>query len=173
MANFSRDRGDTRNYSGELDRAKSAGHRASTADRRGRAPAKVKLDEHRAQIREVGHGDKCLTSGWSSGRLGAVSSELDGRECRRGSPVASGGEGRARERVRVCEMRRGASAGHWQGSKKGARRVGGASWPRNLATCVSAHTLVHGGREEGGSDRVGPRRRERKKGRSGQRLDDW
>jgi hypothetical protein len=37
----------------------------------------------------------------------------------------SGGEDRARERARVCEMRRGASAGHWQGSKKGAGRVGG------------------------------------------------
>jgi hypothetical protein len=49
LANFSRGRGDTGNYSGELDRVKSAGHHASTADRRGRAPAKVKLDEHRAQ----------------------------------------------------------------------------------------------------------------------------
>jgi hypothetical protein len=46
---FSRDRGDTGTYSGELDRAKSAGHRASTVDRRDRAPAKVKLAEHRAQ----------------------------------------------------------------------------------------------------------------------------
>jgi hypothetical protein len=43
LANFSRGRGDTGTYSGELDWAKSAGHRASTADRRGRAPAKVKL----------------------------------------------------------------------------------------------------------------------------------
>jgi hypothetical protein len=42
LANFSRGRGDTGTYSDELDRAKSAGHRASTADRRGRAPAKVK-----------------------------------------------------------------------------------------------------------------------------------
>jgi hypothetical protein len=49
LANFSRDRGDTGNYSGELDRAKSAGHRASTADRRDRAPVKAKVDEHRAQ----------------------------------------------------------------------------------------------------------------------------
>jgi hypothetical protein len=48
-ANFSRGRGDTGTYSGELDRAKSAGHRASTVDRRGRAPAKAKLAEHRAQ----------------------------------------------------------------------------------------------------------------------------
>jgi hypothetical protein len=49
LANFSRGRGDIGNYSGELDRAKLASHRASTADRRGRAPAKAKLDKHRAQ----------------------------------------------------------------------------------------------------------------------------
>jgi hypothetical protein len=49
LANFSKGRGDTENYSGELDWAKSVGHRASTADRRGRAPAKAKLDEHRVQ----------------------------------------------------------------------------------------------------------------------------
>jgi hypothetical protein len=49
LANFSRGRGDTGTYSGELDRAKSAGHRASTAVRRGRAPAKAKLAGHRAQ----------------------------------------------------------------------------------------------------------------------------
>jgi hypothetical protein len=49
LANFSRGRGDTGNYSGELDRAKSAGHRASTANRHGRGHAKEKLDEHRAQ----------------------------------------------------------------------------------------------------------------------------
>jgi hypothetical protein len=48
-AGFSRGRGDTGNYSEELDWAKSAGHRASKADRRGRAPAKAKLDEHRTQ----------------------------------------------------------------------------------------------------------------------------
>jgi hypothetical protein len=34
-ANFSRGKGDTGTYSRELDRAKSASHRASTADRRG------------------------------------------------------------------------------------------------------------------------------------------
>jgi hypothetical protein len=39
--------------------------------------------------------------------------------------AAAGGEGRARERARVCEMRRGVSAGHWRGSMKGARHVGG------------------------------------------------
>jgi hypothetical protein len=49
LANFSRGRGDTGTYSDELDRAKSAGHHASTADRRGRALAKVKLVKDRAQ----------------------------------------------------------------------------------------------------------------------------
>jgi hypothetical protein len=48
-ASFSRGRGDTGTYSGELDRAKSAGHCACTADRHGRAPAKAKWAEHRAQ----------------------------------------------------------------------------------------------------------------------------
>jgi hypothetical protein len=32
--------------------------------------------------------------------------------------------GRARERVKLSEMRRGVCAGHWRGSKKGAGRVG-------------------------------------------------
>ena len=49
LANFSRGRGDTGTYSGELDQAKSAGHRASMADRRVRAQATVKLAQHRAQ----------------------------------------------------------------------------------------------------------------------------
>jgi hypothetical protein len=39
--------------------------------------------------------------------------------------MASGGEGRARERAELREMRWGASTRHWRGSKKGARRVGG------------------------------------------------
>jgi hypothetical protein len=48
-ASFNRGRGDTGTCSGELDRAKSTCHRASTGDHRGRAPAKAKLAEHRAQ----------------------------------------------------------------------------------------------------------------------------
>jgi hypothetical protein len=48
-ASFSRGRGDTGTYSEELYRAKSTGYRASTVDHRGRAPAKAKLTEHRAQ----------------------------------------------------------------------------------------------------------------------------
>jgi hypothetical protein len=45
-------------------------------------------------------------------RLGAVSDELDGREHGRGSPAAAGGVSRARERVKLSEMRRGVCAGH-------------------------------------------------------------
>jgi hypothetical protein len=48
--NFSRCRGDTGTYTGELDRAKLAGHRASTADRHDRAPVMPKLAEHRAEL---------------------------------------------------------------------------------------------------------------------------
>jgi hypothetical protein len=43
--------------------------------------------------------------------LGAISGELDGRGSGCGSPVASGGVGRARERAELCEMRRGSDAG--------------------------------------------------------------
>jgi hypothetical protein len=98
--------------------------------------------------------------GQSSGRLGTVSGELHGLERRRWSPAASGGESRARERV--CEMRRGVCAGHWQGSKKGSWTSGRESWPRNPVTCASAHAPVHGERGEGGTDKAGPRHIERK-----------
>jgi hypothetical protein len=37
------------------------------------------------------------------------------------------------------------------------------SWPRNPATCGSAHAPVHGEHGGGGIDRAGPRRREREK----------
>jgi hypothetical protein len=63
-------------------------------------------------------------------------------------------------------------ARHWRGSKKGAGRVG-ASWPRNPATCVSAHASVHSELGGGETDMEGPRRRERRKGRAGQWLGDW
>jgi hypothetical protein len=48
-ASFSRNRGGTEIYSGEQNRAKTVGHRASTADHRGRTPVRAKLAEHRAQ----------------------------------------------------------------------------------------------------------------------------
>jgi hypothetical protein len=50
---FSRGRGDTGTYTGELDRAKLAGHRASTAVCHDRAPAMPNLAEHRAKLGEL------------------------------------------------------------------------------------------------------------------------
>jgi hypothetical protein len=49
LAGFSRDRGDTGNYSGQQHPANPGGPPARAGHRRGRAPAKAKLDEHRAQ----------------------------------------------------------------------------------------------------------------------------
>jgi hypothetical protein len=59
-ASFSRGGGDTGTSSGELDGAKSASHRASTADHRVRAPAMPKLVEHRAESGKLGMG-KCVS----------------------------------------------------------------------------------------------------------------
>jgi hypothetical protein len=67
----------------------------------------------------------------------------------------------------------GSECGALAGLKEGRWARGRVSWPRNLVTCLSAHSLVHGRRGEGGSDREGPWRRERGKGRSGQRLSNW
>jgi hypothetical protein len=74
----------------------------------------------------------------------------------------SGGVGKARERAELCEMRRRSECGHWRGSKRELGARGWASWLRILATCASAHAPVHDGGGEGGTDREGPRRRERK-----------
>jgi hypothetical protein len=96
-----------------------------------------------------------------------VSGELDGREHGRGSPAAAGGVGRARERVKSCEMRRGVCAGHWRGSKKGAGRVGerrGRETWRRARVRMRRSTATRG---EGGADRAGPRRRERGKSARG------
>jgi hypothetical protein len=54
-----------------------------------------------------------------------VSPRGGARERGHGSPAAAGGVGRARERVKLSEMRQGVCTGHKQGSKKGAGRVGG------------------------------------------------
>jgi hypothetical protein len=68
-ASFSRGRGDTGTYSEELDQTKSAGHRASTADRHDRAPTKVKLAEHRAQQGKLGTGTGVSPRGGARGGL--------------------------------------------------------------------------------------------------------
>jgi hypothetical protein len=61
------------------------------------------------------------------------------------------------------------------GSKRELGARGWASWPRIPATCASAHAPVHGEGGEGGTDREGPRRRERKGGAraTAQRLAAW
>jgi hypothetical protein len=41
--------------------------------------------------------------------------------------------------------------------------MGRATWPRILATCASARSVVHDGRGEGGADRGGSRRKERER----------
>jgi hypothetical protein len=151
-ASFSRGRGDTGTYSGELDLAKSAGHCASTADRRGRAPVMVKLVEHRAQKGKLGTGMGVSPRGgarrglawsptsWMAGNAGAGLR-------RRLAAWASTREGEAaRNEVRGVH---GALAGLYEGSWAHGR----ASWPRNPATCASAHALVHGERGGRGTNR--------------------
>jgi hypothetical protein len=149
------------------------------------------IGQAQGAIREIGHGDGCLTSGRSSGRLGAVSGELDGRERGRGSPAAAGSMGRARERVKLCEMRRWACVGHWRGSKKGVGRVGGrrgreirqrarVRTPRSMASAEGAeltgsvHGAERGERGVQGNDSaiggLGPRDRERERERAGKKT---
>jgi hypothetical protein len=65
-------------------------------------------------------GSEFLTSRWCSGRPGAAPGGLDGRHSGRGCPVASGGRGKARERVSVGEMR--------QGRENGCGRCSKGSW---------------------------------------------
>jgi hypothetical protein len=65
LANFSRGRCTLGTNTGELDRAKLAGHHASTADRRGQTSARVKLDE---QVHNKGN--------WAQGRVSHLGAEL-------------------------------------------------------------------------------------------------
>jgi hypothetical protein len=67
---FRRGRGDTGTYTGELDRAKLAGHRASTADCRSRAPAMPKLAKHRAELGKLSTGKGVSPWGGARGGLG-------------------------------------------------------------------------------------------------------
>jgi hypothetical protein len=90
-----------------------------------------------------------------------VSGELGGRERRRGSSTASRGDGRARERAELHEMRRGRARG-----TGGALRRELGAWAGVVAEKsddVRKCALV-GARWawEGGSDRAGPWHRERK-----------
>jgi hypothetical protein len=71
-ASFSRGQGTLGTYSGELDRAKLADHRASTADRRDRAPAMPKLAKHRAKLGKLSMGKG--VSPWGGARGGLARS---------------------------------------------------------------------------------------------------
>jgi hypothetical protein len=66
---FSRGRRDTGTYTEELDRAKLADQRASTADRHGRAPAMPKLVEHRAELGKLSTGKVVSRQGGARGGL--------------------------------------------------------------------------------------------------------
>jgi hypothetical protein len=71
-ASFSRGRCDTGTYTGELGLAKSAGHRASMANHRGRAPAMPKLAEHIAKLGKLSTGKG--VSPWGGARGGLTRS---------------------------------------------------------------------------------------------------
>jgi hypothetical protein len=90
-----------------------------------------------------------------------------------GTPTrVSGGEGRARERTMLCEMRRGSECGHWWGSKKGAGRVGERRGREiRLRARVRTHwSTVSVGRAELIGRVHGA---EREEGCAGQRLNAW
>jgi hypothetical protein len=104
--------------------------------------------------------------------LGAVSGELDGRRSGRGSPVASGGVGRVRERAKLCEMRRGSECERWRALRGRWVRVGGRrgrEFRRRARVRMRRSMVGWGGRNcQGGSTA----QRERK-GARGQWLITW
>jgi hypothetical protein len=103
-----------------------------------------------------------------------VSGELDGRERGCGSPVASGGVGRVRERAKLRELRRVSERGHGRGSKKGAGRVGGRRG-REIRRRVRVRTRwsTAGAGRADLTGRVHDAERERGEGCSRQRLNNW
>jgi hypothetical protein len=104
---FYRGRGDTGTYTRALDRAKLAGHRAGAADRHSRGPTMPKLAEHRAESRKLGTGKGVSPRGRARvAWRGLRRAGWPGKRAR-----VSGGVGRARERVELCEMRRGSECG--------------------------------------------------------------
>jgi hypothetical protein len=109
-ASCSRDRSDTGNYFGELDRAKSADYRASTVDRRARAPVKAKLDEHSNK------------GNWARGWVSHLGAELG--EARSGHRRA--GWPGTRARVSSGGWRRGQSARKGEAARNEVRGVCGA-----------------------------------------------
>jgi hypothetical protein len=68
-ASFNRGRGTLGTNAGELDQAKSAGHRASMAECRGRALAMPKLAKHRARLGKLSTGKGVAPRGGAWGGL--------------------------------------------------------------------------------------------------------
>jgi hypothetical protein len=68
-------------------------------------------------MKKTEYGNGFLTSGRSSGWLGAAFDGLDGRHDGRGTPASASGMGKARERVSLHEMRQGRESGYGRCSK--------------------------------------------------------
>jgi hypothetical protein len=95
-----------------------------------------RIGQDKAESGETEHGNRCLTSGGSSRRLGAASGGLDGQHGGRGTPTKPSGESIARERVSLRDMRQGASVGVG-GAQKGVGMRGQVTWPR-ISACMHA-----------------------------------
>jgi hypothetical protein len=78
----------------------------------------AEIGQLRSTIGKTEHGNRCLTSGRSSGWPGVASGGLDDWHDGRGSPARLSGVSRARERARLCEMGRGSECGHGHCSER-------------------------------------------------------
>jgi hypothetical protein len=76
---FIRGKGTLGTHTGALDRAKLADPPRGRGGPPWPATGDAKIGLAQSEIGEIRHGQRCLTSGRSSGWLGAVSDELDGR----------------------------------------------------------------------------------------------
>jgi hypothetical protein len=107
-----------------------------------------------------------LTSGRCSGRLGATSDGPDGRHDGHGTPASTSGEGRARERVSLREMRQGRESGCGRCSK-GSWGAWAGDMARVLGMRARWSMVVHG---EGGVNTEVPQCRERERARGEQLI---
>jgi hypothetical protein len=131
---FSRGRGTLGTNTGALGRANLA-----VTTRAQPNSDEAEIGRPQSEIGETEHGYRCLTWGWSSGWLGAVSGELDGRGGGHGSLTMSGGVSRARAGAGLREMRWGSECGHGRGSKElGRGQSDVAEDPGDVSECALA-----------------------------------